>query len=186
MNVYYYPVLGHTGCPSSNPNCPDSEKLPMYVEFSVPDGVTHSDQDGTTKDWYQPVHEPGNILSYPWNKDQLEAALGNNKLTTITQDPPPCRATDTSATTYSTTWSGKQGASKTSGSTNAFSDDLSISFSAKAGVKDVVSAKSSFSLDIGATTSLQTLNVDTATLAESTGIAVSKPAFDSDIAQCCL
>ena len=64
-NIYYYRVLGQTACPAATPNCTDSERLPLYVSFSGPDKVFHSDIAATTQEWYQPVHEPGNVLSYP-------------------------------------------------------------------------------------------------------------------------
>jgi len=42
------------------------------------------------------------------------------------------------------------------------------------------------SIDIGVSTSLDSLNLNTASLSASTGIAVNKPVFDSDVAECCL
>ena len=185
MNVYYYPVLANKSCPSNDPNCSGDQKYPTYVEFSVPDQITHADVDGTTLEWYQPVHEPGNALSYPWNLTQLRSQF-MNVANPLTADPPPCRGTDTSTTSYTTSWTGTRQQSNSSGSSNSFSDDLSISTSGRFGRVLGPNGMFSFSVDVGTSTSLSTLNIDTSTQSASTGVSVSKPEFDSDIAQCCL
>ena len=70
LSVYYYPVLGQTSCPNGESGCSDDEKTPAYVEFSVPiAALLHV--DGINQDWYQPVHEPGNVFFLPWNLNQL-------------------------------------------------------------------------------------------------------------------
>ncbi len=97
MNVYYYPVLGCDAAGSST--CwVDGHKVPMYVQFSVPDQVRYSDVDGLKQDWYQPVHEAGNILSYPWNFAQLQGRYTEqvNSLTGTAT----CMATGTSSSSY--------------------------------------------------------------------------------------
>jgi hypothetical protein len=71
------------------------------VQFSGPDVVTHTDLDATTQEWDQPVWEPENIFSSPWNLSQLQQAFPH--LTPLPSDPPPWRGTDTSTTAYSTT-----------------------------------------------------------------------------------
>lgn len=182
MNVYYYPVLGVQACNFNDKHC--DNKLPAYIEFSVPDQVTHADLDGTSLEWYQPVHEPGNVLSYPWSSSQLEGQF-TNTATPLTTDPAPCRGIDTSQTSYTTQWTGTNKQSNSTGSSNSFSSDISISASAHAGVQDAFGGGTSATLDVGGSTSLSTLNETTTSLSASTGITVSKPAFDSDISQCC-
>ncbi len=180
MNVYYYPVLAASSCPKNDPDC--SPKYPTYVEFSVPDQVQHADVDGTGQDWYQPVHEPGEVLSYPWDLNQLQDQFTNqvNPLTT-----PQCKITDTSSGYIQNAWSGVTKQSNSAGSTDSFSDDLSFSYSERAGVQGIDGASFNYNIDIGASTSLSTLNVNSSTLSASAGVEQFKPSFDSDIAQCC-
>jgi hypothetical protein len=184
MNIYYYPVLGQVGgaaCPPSDPQCP------TYVEFSVPSNESHIPVDGTSQEWYQPVHEPGNVLSYPWSKDQLQDQFSNKPAVVplSTDDPPPCRLTDTSTQDYQTTWNFSSTGGKTVGTTNAFSDDLSISRSTKAGIKGIDAASFKFGVDIAASGSLGTLNESLSSLSVSDGITMTKPFISGIIAQCC-
>jgi hypothetical protein len=174
INIYYYPVLGQTSCPSTPLTC--SNPGPLYVEFSVPDNITYNlNQDATNNEWYQPTQEPGNIFSYPWSESQLQAGYGN-KLNVLTGDV-ECQATDTSGSTYSTTWTTQTQTGTTTGNTNSFSNELSVSISEGAGVNDVDGDTVSTSFDITNSSSLNTLNETLVTLNASTGIRATKPAF---------
>ena len=73
FNVYYYPVLGETVCPAGDANCPAAEEQQLYVTFSGPASAGTGPAPGANTEWYQPVHEPGNIFSYPWNNSLLAA-----------------------------------------------------------------------------------------------------------------
>jgi hypothetical protein len=180
QNIYYYPVLGQMTCPSTIPNCTADQMTPLYVAFSAPDRVTQSDLDATTLDWYQGSHEPGNVLSYPWDSNQLQAQFSES-LMPQTTNPAPCRGTDTSKVAYSTTWGQGSQSSKSSGSTNALSADVSLSVSGSAfGVTDQASVGVDYS------SSLSTFQQSTQTLSSSEGVTVLKPAFGSDVAACCL
>jgi hypothetical protein len=177
MNVYYYPVLG------CDANCPiDTSKGPAYVVFSVPDNITYNNADSTGQDWYQPVHEYGNVLSYPWTKDQLQTRF-TDAVAPLTQDP-TCTAIGTGSTSATTTWNQGSGGSQSSGSTNSFSDELSMSLSGGAGVAGVDGAEFNYSLNIAGNTSLNTLNESTSFLSSSQGIAVTMPDFGY-LSQCC-
>jgi hypothetical protein len=178
MNIYYYPVLGQTECPNDNPSC--TQKQPVYVAFSVPDQITHFDLDGTTLEWYQPVHEAGNVLSYPWNLSQLQDQFVNNA-NVLSENPAPMRGTDSSQTTYSSSWSAGAGQSKSSGGSNAVSNDFTFSASKKG-----IFVNAGVNAELKGGKSWATLNENTASLSASTGVAVSKPAFDSEVATCCL
>ena len=149
----------------------------------MPDEIAHSDVDGTTQDWYQPVHEPGNILSYPWSFGQLENQFGE-QVDPLTTKPPQCMATDTSPQTATTQWSKGSGRSNSSGATNSFSDELSMSYSTSAGVEGIDAASFSFGIDITGSTSLNTLNESTSSISSSEGITITKPTFLYP-AQCC-
>jgi hypothetical protein len=176
LNLYFYPIIGQTVCPKEQPNCPDSEKLPLYVQFSGPDEISHNDIDATTQEWYQPVWEPGNVFSYPWNLAQLQQM--NPSLTPLTTDPAPWRGTDSSETAYITTWTQDVGQSQSSGSVSTFSVDKHWSFS-----ENVFGGTGeSVSFDLSQSTSISTLNTVEQTLSTSTGIQVNKPEFSDTVA----
>jgi hypothetical protein len=146
MNVYYYPVLG---CDSDGMNCTnDGTAAPTYVEFSVPDNITYNNQDGIGFDWYQPVHELGNLLSYPWNLDQLESRF-TDQVTPLTKGP-TCLSLGSGTSAATTTWNQGSSQSNSSGSTNSFSDELAMSYSEGIGVEGVDAADVNWSLDITA------------------------------------
>jgi hypothetical protein len=181
MNVYYYPVLGCDAAGASE--CwVDGQKVPMYVQFSVPDQVRYSDIDGLKQDWYQPVHEPGNVFSYPWSLAQLEARYTEqvNPLTGTAT----CMATGTSSSSYSTQWSSGHNQDSSSGSTSTFSNELSMSTSSGAGIAGVDSANFNFSLDVAGSTSLNTLNESSTSMSTSKAISVNIPQFGY-AAKCC-
>lgn len=174
MNIYYYPVLGCDAAGSST--CwVDGKKIPMYVQFSVPDVVRYSDVDGLAQDWYQPVHEPGNVLSYPWSVDQL--GLRYSEQVSPLTGPATCLATGSSVQSYATQWRSGQSQDSTTGSTNSFSNELSMSTSEGAGVSGVDAANFNFSMDVAASTSLNTLNESATSMNSSKSISVNVPAF---------
>ena len=180
MNVYYYPVLG---CDSDGTNCSkDGTSTPTYVVFSVPDKVVYNEVDSNTQDWYQPVHEPGNVLSYPWSLGQLESRFTDHLMPLTTTAT--CMSNGSGTQTANTTWNQGEGTTRSSGSTNSFSNELSMSYSEGAGVSGVDAANFNFSLDIAASTSLNTLNESTASLSSSQGITITKPDFGYT-SQCC-
>ncbi len=182
QNIFYYPVIGHTVCPSGQTTCPDSAKLPLYVQFSVPDTPSHLDIDATTQAWYQPVHEPGNLFSYPWDETQLKLALPSTWVPlTATGDAAPWRGTDTSTSAYETKWTASSGATQTSGSVNAQSFSLSICTSGSIGVSGL-DANFSNTYDLNQSFSVSSLNVSTQTQEASEGVKVNKPEFSGDVA----
>ncbi|HZU09831.1 MAG TPA: VCBS repeat-containing protein, partial [Pseudacidobacterium sp.] len=177
VNVYYYPVLG---CGSNNADCPDNR---TYVEFSVPDHVQYWLGDSAKQEWYQPVHEPGNLLSYPWSKSQLEKRF-TDSLDSLSSINPPWASFGTSESSFNTTWSKSSVQSQTSGSTSSFSDEISMSYSEGMGVGGIDSADINFNTDINAHTSLDTLNESTLSLSSSSGVTLNIPGFE-DTSGCC-
>ena len=181
MNVYYYPVLGCDAAGSST--CwVDGHKVPMYVQFSVPDQVRYSDVDGLKQDWYQPVHEAGNVFSYPWSLAQLQGRY-TEQVNSLT-GPATCMATGTSNSSYSTQWTSGHSQDSSSGSTSSFSNELSMSYSEGAGVTGVDAANFNFSMDVAASTSLNTLNESSTSMSTSKAISVHIPQFGY-AAKCC-
>ena len=180
MNVYYYPVLGCDAAGANN--CwVDGQKVPMYVQFSVPDQVRYSDIDGLKQDWYQPVHEPANVFSYPWSLAQLQTRY-TEQLTPLTGTA-TCMATGTSNSSYSTQWSSGHNQDSSIGTTTSFSNELSMSYSSSSSAFGV-GGKFSFSLDLAASTSLNTLNESSTSMSTSKAISVNIPQFGY-AAKCC-
>ena len=179
FNIYYYPVIGQMVCPAATPTCPEDEKLPLHVQFSGPDMVTQSDIDATTQEWYQPVWEPGNLFSYPWNLSLLQQAFPN--LTPLTTSPAPWRGTDTSTSAYTTTWTEGSGSSQSSGSVNSTSIDVSVTVAAKASIEGF-GIDGSAGFEVNSSQSVSTLNTSAQTLSASTGIQVNKPDFGDIVA----
>ncbi|MBV9037705.1 MAG: hypothetical protein JO182_24655 [Acidobacteriaceae bacterium] len=167
MNIFYYPVLR----PGYTPGASNTQ----YVEFSVPTTSTLTSGSSANQEWYQPVQEPGNALSYPWSENLLKASYGQ-PLTTLSGSG-TCKATDDSGEGFSATWSNQSGNSVATGSVSSFSNDLSISESVGAGISGVFGASVDFGLDLNVSTSLNSLNVETNTLGSSEGVAGTKPHF---------
>jgi hypothetical protein len=170
INLYIYPVIGQTGCPQAIPDCSDDQKVPLTVQFSGVDAVWNDTVPGNTTEWYQPPWEPGNVLSYPGNFQQLQAIepdldqLSNNNVFT----------TDQSSFLEKTTWSKDSTKSlSTSFDQNySFNDTLSVSAStnfifASASIKGTLSLSGSFGFS--------NLHTSVTSLGSSTGIGVQKP-----------
>ena len=180
MNVYYYPVLGCDAAGASE--CwVDGQKVPMYVQFSVPDQVRYSDIDGLKQDWYQPVHEPANLFSYPWSLAQLQARY-TEQLNPLTGNA-TCMATGSSNSSYSTQWSSGHNHDSSVGTNSSFSNELSMSFSSSSSVFGF-GGKFSASLDLAASTSVNTLNESSTSMSTSKAISVNIPQFGY-AAKCC-
>ncbi len=171
LNLYIYPVIGQTGCPEAIPDCSDDQKVPLTVQFSGIDAVSNDTVPGNTTEWYQPPWEPGNVLSYPGNFQQLQAIetdldqLSNN----LTW------ATDQTTFLEKTTWNtGTTDSQSTSFDQNySFKDTLSVSTSTN-GI--FVSGSTKATLGLSGSFGFSNLHTSVTTLGKSTGIGVQKPA----------
>ena len=67
IHIWKYPVIGETSVPTE-----DNKQGQLYFQLTIPSDKVTKDYEGRTVDWYQPVHENGNIFSYPWDKNQIE------------------------------------------------------------------------------------------------------------------
>lgn len=189
--IYVYPVIGQTVCPNNKATCNETDKVPMHVQFSGPDDVKTSISSaasdvmvmsGHNMEWYQPVHEPGNLLTYPWNKALLmERLTGKNP-----KAPKPQELAKSAEETLKgaafinqTNWSQSTSTDKSTGSAEKYTEDASISVAAKTSFLFGVgkaSAKASF--DVKGSDSTQTLTTSISTVASSEGIDVTVPTFD--------
>ena len=170
LNLYIYPVIGQTGCPASKSTCSDNEKVPLTVQFSGIDAVSNDTVPGNTTEWYQPPWEPGNLLSYPGNFQQLQAIQPD--LAQLSENV--TWTTDQTTFVEKTTWNtGTTDSQSTSfDQSYSFNDTLSVSAStneifASASVKGTLSLSGSFGFS--------RLHTSVTTLGKSTGIGVQKP-----------
>jgi hypothetical protein len=178
LNVYYYPVIGQSVCPAGA-TCPPASPVPLYVAFSGPDSVQPSDADATTQEWYQPAHEPGNVLSYPCDLPSIFALLPG--LIPLSASPAPWQEIDVSTTAYGASWAGGTSQGQTSGTTNSHSTDWSVSVSGQASL-GFISGSASASFEEASSTSVSTVNTSTQGLDASTGMIVTRPAFPQQVA----
>ncbi len=174
FNVYFYPVLGQTVTVTDTVG--GTSEQPLYVSFSGPsDSTQMTPVAGASVEWYQPVHEPGQIFSYPWSSQQL--AERESGLSLLTSANPEAFFTDDSGTTQTLNWSQSSGADQTTGSshTHSFETDNSISIG---GIPDEGSGlELTGSFDYNNSTATSTLNQSSTTVGESTGITIDKPKF---------
>ena len=128
--IFMYPVIGRTACPADAPNCTDPGQ--MFVMFSGPTVNLLESAGGASLEWYQPIHETGNVFSYPWSLEQLQAAEGGIDL--LTSSDPDGFATDSSTHTAEATWAGQQTTTSTSGTASNISWKVSTSVTESAGI----------------------------------------------------
>ena len=69
QNIYLwiYPVLG-----KNNEQADNGERGQLFIEVSRPGPFKKRFVPGKMVEWYQPVHENGNLFSYPWAEEQME------------------------------------------------------------------------------------------------------------------
>src|SRR5690606_33793388 len=92
-------------CPDGTEVCPDDQKEPLTIQFSAPDQIYRDRINEINAEFYQPIHEPGNIFTYPWTLAQLLSRSGSVQSDLLTPSNPIGWFTDTSATTEFTNWS---------------------------------------------------------------------------------
>jgi hypothetical protein len=176
QSFYVYPVIGQLACPSNNVSCTDAEKQPLTMIFSGISSDSQSKGLGGEFEWYQPIHEPGNIFSYPWNYDQLvaqETQLAQRTPTLLSQSDTGF-FTDNSSSQASTNWSQGNNQSVTSGNTNKASWGASASFTKKpSNVSGGV--VSSGSLSYNGSVALSGINMTSTMIGASTGLGINEP-----------
>jgi hypothetical protein len=170
LNVYSYPVLGQcdTGAAVGGV-CPDGGS-PLYVQYSGSDNVYYTlDAPGSTEEWYQPVHEPGNLLSYPASATMLESIVNNqglpfNPLTPTNNNWNPLTQGSTNVN-----WTEGTSAGATTGSTSSHSFNTSVSASASVNFEGF-GGSASGSFDYNDSTSVSTLNQSVNSFSSSLGV----------------
>jgi hypothetical protein len=178
LTFYVYPVLGRTQCPSSKPDCQDSERVPLTAIFAGPDTVQRKLSDGGSMNWYQPPWMPGNLLSYPGNRSQLAQAAYPQlpgALQSLSADTVGW-STDEGSGTQQTQW--RSGA--TAGSTVSHSGSFSYNNTTSLGVQVTPPLGLGFSLNVSVNESgssaWSNLSDSKQTLSQSSGVTFTKGA----------
>jgi len=143
----------------------------LNVSFSGPQEVTRSSSPGATVEWYQPRHEPGQLLSYPFSTALIEARRQDAQelagLSPFSIGP--------NTTFESSEWSCKTSSEVSTGTTtrHSFESDSSITFGTnKIAEQATGAAKLQLDFDYQHSDSFSTLNSYTVGQTAATSIAL--------------
>lgn len=170
FNIYIYPVIGKTVCPTGKPDCLDSEKVPLTIQYSGPDKIESHKADGNLIPWYQPPWEPANVFSYPATFQQLQELIPNLQQLSNAQTS----RTDTSTATEKATWAKET----TEGATASFDQNYSFEheFSVSGAYSTLfTSISGTASLNLSGSTGFSDMYKAVSTVGKSSGIGVEKP-----------
>lgn len=176
QNVYYYPVIGTFVCPDGTEICSDLDKKPLELQFSAPDQIYKERINEINAEFYQPVHEPGNIFTYPWTTAQLLSRFGSVPSDLLTPANPVGWFTDTSATTEFADWTQGTGNECTTETeeTLTFNESLSLGY----GNSQIESKRKGinvkFNFDFSQSSSNGSMLSNISMLSDSTGVSTVK------------
>lgn len=208
-NVYYYPVIGqeicvdsctssnvcsisgvsctdNDDCPNDQTSCDAADMQQLYVQYSGDVSVQTTSSSTSGLEWYQPVHEPGQVLSYPSSCDELEARYGvdlcdgnglpDDSSASLLATSPSFK-TDDSSGTFSLEWTVGKGSSKTTSKGGQFSQSLSETVTASTPSYESVVAgfRVKETVSINSAESISTARTNSTNLDSSTGIDVGQP-----------
>ena len=167
LNIYVYPVLGQSVCPPESVGaCAQKDKRPVTVQFSGVDRPDRKAMAGNLIEWYQPVWEYGNILSYPASYSQLLLLYPDMEQLSDKQT----FSTDDSVLTVQEHWSTGSGESKTVSSARRFEEGGGLSVEGTAGV-----VGGSLNINVNNSRAFENLNTAVTNLGSSNGIEIEKP-----------
>ena len=142
----------------------------LNVSISGPKEVTRSSAAGATIEWYQPRHEPGQILSYPANTLLLlQRQPGSEALASLTSF-----TTGTNNTSESMSWGCGTTSDVSTGTTtrHSFESDNSITVGMNNLNVEPVGLNLSFAFNYQQSNSFSTLNSYTAGLTASSSVGL--------------
>ncbi len=172
FNIYLYPVIGQTICPADEPSCSAGEEEQLYIMYSGPNSSGTGPGPGAATEWYQPIHEPGNIFSYPWSETMLAQQItgGIDLLTS-----PQHFYTDDSTQAQNLSWSESQQEAQTAGTTNTQSYETNYSLTGGKQIGEAVDLNLSGNLDYNESTAISNLNKSSSSIGASQGVTIEKP-----------
>jgi hypothetical protein len=163
IHIWRYPVIGETQVKTK-----DGKQGQLYVQLTVPSDLITKNIEGRLVEWYQPVHENGNIFSYPWNKDQIEN-LGEIKTDSNTY------ATGGDEAEFSIEWTNGTEDGLEVSTEKKVNVDASISVGGKIlGADTKVTVKGHYDKTWSSLTSSETTN------STSLGIKINKPSLNGN------
>ena len=169
QNIFSYPILGQE----------DGNGNPLYAIYSVPSQVVTTLNEAATQEWYQPIHEPGNVLSYPSSEAMLqnEYTPGSTDL----KSSKTCIVVSGNTASTLVEWDGQTSDTTSAGFTDALSGDLKVSVSAKVDASVLtggVGGKFFGSVDVSGSGAWSTLNQNSTVTTSSNALAIAEPQFD--------
>jgi hypothetical protein len=174
FNIYIYPVIGQTVCPASKAdqdgNCANGDKVPMTIQFSGPDNINSHTFAAATVEWYQPVWEYGNILSYPGSPSQLRQIVPGLKQ--LSNDY--SFATDSLLGIFKTSWKKGNSTAVTQTLRTITHTIITTRLKERSGLTAGFTVGYSFGLDLNGSTGFGDLTKSTVSLGKSTGVGVDK------------
>ena len=167
IDIYRYPVIGQTV------KTKDDKEGPLYVQISIPRDVRVLYPPGENVEWYQPLHENGNIFSYPWDRNQLEDFEGGLNLLGGVVDK--VFFTGLNTATCAINWTDVTDEAVTKSSSQTLEQDASITTSTKVWDADLeVTVSEHYDHTWGELTTLDT------ELSQSKGFTIEKPGMDNE------
>lgn len=143
----------------------------LNVSFSGPQEVIRNVQSGATIEWYQPRHEPGQILSYPSSLDLIKARQqGSETLATLSSF-----SLSSDSTSQSIGWTCGTNSDVSTGTTtrHSFASDSSITFGTNKIAEDAAgAANAALAFDYQHSDSFSTLNTYTVGQTASSSVAL--------------
>ncbi|MEM8660094.1 MAG: hypothetical protein AAGF35_04340, partial [Pseudomonadota bacterium] len=182
QRFYFYPVIGIDACPEEDPDCDQAEREQLIYMLEGPTTVETGRGDGRTAEFFNPVHQPNNIFTYPWSCEVLAARYdvdicrtsANPNPTDLLQSTGLFR-TDTSSSSFSADWNTETGESETSGTSQNYS--WSIGETLTIGTpKLFAGAEFKQALEYSSSEGISSSMTNTTVLGESTGVAGVKSA----------
>ena len=168
--LFYYPVVALKALT-------ENDAQTAWLCFSAPQVTTTTTQvTGEALEWYQPIHEQGNILSYPSSRTQISGLYPDID---FLNDNPNWWYTDNTSTKEAITWSESDQSSKTVGTTHTHS--CSMEESVHAGVSESFfgvgfSASTSYSHKSDSSSAVSKMVTSTSSTSASQGVTVTKDA----------
>jgi hypothetical protein len=182
-DIWRYRLYG-AGTETGDPNHPNA-----FYEINLPGPSLIANYAGTDADWYQPVHEVGNILSYPDPTSVCQPSdLGPITNSSISNEAVPlisCRNLfyNGNSSTLSLSLDHKNGSGITTDFTNKLHADVNFNYTmqAKAGI-GVISAKNtaSFGVDVHGGADWGQLSTSDSSTSSATGITINSPGGNGD------
>ena len=158
----------------------------LYVQYSGDVSVQTVSSSTEGKEWYQPIHEPGQILSYPSSCSELASRYGvglcdsndapDESSASLLATSPTIMTSDTPGS-FSLEWTAGKGSSRTTNKGGQFSESLSETLTASTPSYESVVAGAKLKEEgmINSSQSISTARTNSSTLDSSTGIVVGQP-----------